>query len=260
MDENFDFMEDLWESVFEVSDYTSSVADEYWYLGDYGNPNSGTEDHWTQVMANGVQICENGECEWVQTPSSYYEELSQVLGEDSDFFAQIYNSDMETARDMLLDLDSHGDSVLYALGLKLEDQINHGIMHDMDNISDLWIEVYEEYQPWKDKYSKYVSPYDAKKEGYLKQDTKLDIENFTSQFGDTLMKTQSSIGRLNLDSGRAKNIWGDVKQGLDLQIKKANLAEDMGISNLREAYKRNFYGSIMEIAEQDPGLLDPDQA
>ena len=230
---NEDFMEDLWASIFDASDYQGDIG--YADIGEYN-------------LATG------GELGWVYDADamSLWGRVQDEIGFDVPNLDELDFEDMDSAIDWI-------NSIGFDLNLEgITDDLVGEIRAWTDNYF-IEMEPFQNYWNWKDKYAKYVSPYDAKKEGYVREDTDLKIKGLTSQFEDTLRSTSSAAGRLNLDSGRARNLWGDVKKGLDLQIKKQELAEDMDILNLREAYKSRFYGDIMEYATLDPGMLDPDQ-
>jgi|TARA_E500000305_G_scaffold25954_1_gene20004 hypothetical protein len=231
-----DFMEDLWASVFESSDYegSSQYADQAEYDAAMGGFTAWQNDETILDYWGGLQ----------DIVSDFGGELGNI--EDYDF------QDSDSFIDWLDDFGYDFDAQYFT--------------DEMVNLTRDWEESYlegmdqsQKYFDWKDDYTKYVTPYSDKKEGYVSEDTKNKIDLYAKEYGVTKQNVAVQEGRSGISSGKINELNKTIQDSLGSKTDSAKLEERLDILNMRSNYKKQFYGNIMDIAQFTPGILDPDQ-
>ena len=153
----------------------------------------------------------------------------------------------------------------------LESDIYNNIPSDMSYYKDMlrsdllnW-DLYEaysdfdtDYEGWRNEYARYVQPYDFSREDKIKHVAEIDKSQYLDEYQDTQQVLSSKLGKLNLTHGKGQNLMAGIGDTLDYKIQKRDLERDIGISDQRKAYNRNFYNQMINLANLMPGMLDPD--
>ena len=104
-------------------------------------------------------------------------------------------------------------------------------------------------ESWANEFSKYFTEYDPRKEDIIKYNTDLSIQDTTNQYEGQMNTIESNIGRLNLGSSRADDLWNQMYSGLQNEHNQLMVNEEINIKNLHKQGRSNFYTQLMNMAD-----------
>ena len=123
------------------------------------------------------------------------------------------------------------------------------LSHFPSMADDFWEGALQSAETWANEFSKYFTEYDPRKEDIIKYNTDLSIQDTTNQYEGQMNTIESNIGRLNLGSSRADDLWNQMYSGLQNEHNQLMVNEEININNLHKQWRSNFYTQLMNMAD-----------